>query len=268
MQTVDLSIYALCWALLLLVLPISFSFFFGLHLIRRLLYAVARMSIQLVLIGLFLNYLFVWNNPWINMAWFLFMIVVAVFSVIKSSELCFSKLFVPTLLSFSAATLMVVFYLNSMVISLTDIFDARYLIVVGGMLLGNSLRGNILGISTFYTRIKNDRERYLLCLSFGATRYEALIPYLRESIQLALKPTLAAMITMGIVSLPGMMTGVILGGASPGVAIKYQIMILIAIIVSTMTSVIFTLLLTMHLCFDRYGLLTKNLFRNDSAGQL
>ncbi|NIW43754.1 MAG: ABC transporter permease, partial [Gammaproteobacteria bacterium] len=144
------------------------------------------------------------------------------------------------------------------------VFDARYLIVLGGMLLGNSMRGNIVGISTFYQDIAKDSDHYLYLLSTGATLREAVLPYFRNSVELALKPTLASMMTMGIVALPGMMTGVILGGASPDVAIKYQIMIMIAIVVSTFTSVVLTLLLTWRVCFNKYGLLRKDIFVSES----
>jgi putative ABC transport system permease protein len=128
------------------------------------------------------------------------------------------------------------------------------------MLLGNSLRGNIIGISSFYRNIRKDRKYYRYRLSLGATFSESIRPYLRESVQLALRPTIAAMATMGIVALPGMMTGVILGGASPEVAIKYQIMIMIAIVVSTILSVVLTILMTIRSCFTRYGILKDDIF--------
>ena len=83
---------------------------------------------------------------------------------------------------------------------------------------------------------------------------------MRESIQLALKPTIAAMATMGIVALPGMMTGVILGGTSPDVAIKYQIMIMIAIVVSTISSVFLTIVMTLRSCFTASGILKTDIF--------
>jgi putative ABC transport system permease protein len=133
------------------------------------------------------------------------------------------------------------------------------------MLLGNSLRGNIVGISTFYESIRKDARKYLYLLALGASQAEALLPYLRKSVQLALKPTLATMATMGIVALPGMMTGVILGGASPEVAIKYQIMIMIAIVVSTIISVVLTILMTMRVCFNRYGVLRRDIFLADNG---
>jgi len=257
-----MTVVSLLLSFLLLAVPVFLSFFYGFGLIKPLLYSVVRMSIQLVLIGIFLKYLFVWNNSLLNMVWLVVMILVAVVSAVRSSSMKVSKVLFPVFLSFSLATFVIIFYLNIVVIRLDNVFDARYLIVLGGMLLGNSLRGNIVGISAFYANIKKDLKKFLYVLSLGASLREAMLPYLRESVQLALKPTLAAMATMGIVALPGMMTGVILGGASPEVAIKYQIVIMIAIVVSTIASVLLTILMTLPFCFTKYGTLRQDIFMN------
>ena len=264
METVDIPVLSLVLTLLLLVIPVAISLRYRLKLIKPLFHSTARMIVQLALIGVFLKYLFVWNNRFLNTGWLTVMIVVAVFSAVKSSSLKISRVFLPTFASFSFATIFVVFFLNTFVIPLNNVFDARYLIVLGGMLLGNSLRGNIVGISSFYRQLQTDSKHYLYVLSLGASRWEALLPYFRESVQLALKPTLASMATMGIVTLPGMMTGVILGGADPEVAIKYQILIMIAIVVSTITSVVLTILLTERVCIDKFGVLRNDVFRSKS----
>ncbi len=265
METVDISIFSLMLTVVLLAVPVFLSRFYGLGLAKPLLFSAARMSIQLVLIGIFLKYLFLWNNALVNVAWLAVMILVAVFSAIRSSRIKVGQVFVPAFASFSIATFVIVFYLNSVVIRLTHVFDARYLIILGGMLLGNSLRGNIVGIDSFYKSIRQDAKKFLYVLSLGASVHEALLPYLRGSVKLALKPTLASMATMGIVALPGMMTGVILGGATPEVAIKYQIMIMIAIVVSTTASVVLTILMTLRTCFTKYGTLKKSIFVNNPS---
>ena len=260
METVDLSILSLVIAFALFVVPVGISLFYRIGLTKSLLYATARMSVQLILIGIFLKYLFVWDNTLLNILWLAVMVLVAVVSAVRQSSMKLKKLLLPTFISFSLATFSIILFFNIFVIRLDNIFNARYLIVLGGMLLGNSLRGNIIGISSFYRNIKKDSKNYMYRLSLGATFREAVRPYLRESVQLALKPTIAAMATMGIVALPGMMTGVILGGASPEVAIKYQIMIMIAIVVSTILSVVLTILMTLRSCFDSYGMLEEDIF--------
>lgn len=260
METVDISTVSLILAFLLFMIPLSLDRVLALGITRELFYSAARMSVQLFLIGIFLKYLFIWNETLINILWLIVMIVAAVISAIQSSSIKHGKVFVPVFLSFSSATVLIVLYLNVFVVRLDNIFDARYLIVLGGMLLGNSLRGNIVGMDSFYKSIRKDRKRFLYVLSLGATLHEALLPYWRESVVLALKPTFAAMATMGIVALPGMMTGVILGGADPSVAIKYQIVIMVAIVVSTVASVVLTILSTLRICFGASGVLRDDVF--------
>jgi putative ABC transport system permease protein len=172
---------------------------------------------------------------------------------------------VPAFISFTLPTFGIVLFLNYFVIGLSNIFSASYLVILSGMLLGNSLRGNIVGISHFYESLRKNEREYLFRLGLGISKKQALLPFLTQSVELALKPSFAAMATMGIVALPGMMTGVILGGASPEKAIKYQIMIMIAIVVSTISSVIMTLLLTGRTCFDEYGILKKEIFIDDKS---
>ena len=80
METVDLSIVSLALTFLLLALPVILSLIYGFTLIKPLFYSVARMTIQLILIGIFLKYLFSWNNTFINLLWLIIMIIVAVFA--------------------------------------------------------------------------------------------------------------------------------------------------------------------------------------------
>ena len=106
------------------------------------------------------------------------------------------------------------------------------------MLLGNSLTGIIISINAFYRGIQDDESAYFQRLSLSASRKEALLPYYKNAIAASLNPTIASLETMGLVALPGMMTGQILGGSSPIVAIKYQIAIILAILIARYFSVL------------------------------
>ena len=140
------------------------------------------------------------------------------------------------------------------------------------MTLGNCLRANIIGIGRFYKDIHREDKAYLLSLAQGANLGEAVFPYLRSALQAALAPTLATMATIGLVSLPGMMTGVILGGQSPLPAIKYQIAIMLSIFSGTASTtrsasvtpaltILVTIQLTLPKCFDGYGILDRRIFK-------
>ena len=130
------------------------------------------------------------------------------------------------------------------------------------MVLGNSLRANVVGLGDFYKSLRKDEHLYFYKLSLGATKYEALIPFAKRSFTAAINPTIATMATMGIVSLPGMMTGQILGGSVPLVAIKYQIAIMVAILTSTIISIGLSILFTVRFSFYQNGVLKKDIFKS------
>lgn len=264
MPIYDINNASLILCFFLLAIPILISRKIQLGLEKSTLEAVFRMSIQLFFAGIFLNVLFNLNNGLLNLAWVGVMIFFASYTAIKSANLNIKKLFVPIILAIAFSNLAVLLYVNKFVINLENLLDARYLIPIAGMLLGNTLRGNIVGIGDFYNDIKRNENRYLYSLSLGAGMYEAVLPYLRKSLKTAVKPTLANIASVGIVALPGMMTGQILGGASPLVAIKYQIAIMIAIYVSTLLSATLSILTSFRTAFDEYGLVNKELYEKNA----
>jgi putative ABC transport system permease protein len=136
------------------------------------------------------------------------------------------------------------------------------MIAIGGMLLGNSLRSNVVGLGDFYKSLQRDEQQYFYRLSLGATKFEALLPFAKQSFLAALNPTIATMATMGIVSLPGMMTGQILGGSVPLVAIKYQIAIMIAVLATSVLSIALSILTTARYSFQKNGMMKKGILQN------
>lgn len=261
MASPDISIPSLMLCFLLLAFPLAISYGIKLHISRKTIDAVTRMTVQLVLVGVFLTYVFELNNGVLNLAWVIGMVIIASYTTISNVELKMERLLLPVILSFTVANISVLLYFNEFVLDLGNLLEARYLIPIGGMILGNSLRGNIVGMGEFYEDIRRNENRYLYSLSLGASRYEALMPYIRKCLRSALKPTLANIATAGLVFLPGMMTGQILGGASPMLAIKYQISIMIALYVSTSMSAVFSIFSTIHTTFDEYGLVKKEIYR-------
>ncbi|MFC1477117.1 ABC transporter permease [candidate division KSB1 bacterium] len=259
-NTPDISLFSMALCFLLLVIPAAMSYYLKLGVTRELVTAVIRMSVQLLLVGVFLEYLFDLNNPVVTTVWLIVMITFASYSVIKNSVLSRKLLLLPTLGALLLTTLTILAYFNAFIIRLDNIFDARFAIAIGGMLLGNAMRGTIVGVNDFYRTIKRDSNRYLYTLAQGATMFEAGSPYVRNSLNAAVKPSLASMATMGIVFLPGMMTGQIIGGSSPVVAIKYQIAIMIVIFTATILSIGLSILFTMRASFDEFGILRKEIF--------
>jgi len=128
------------------------------------------------------------------------------------------------------------------------------------MILGNCLQGNVIALERFYSALRKNENEYRTYLMLGATRWEAVRPYFREAVKAAINPTIAGMATMGLVSLPGMMTGQILGGSEPWLAVKYQIAIMICIFTSSTIASIINLKLSVNIAFNEFDVLKEEIF--------
>ncbi len=257
----DISIFSMVLCFLLLIIPLGIYYYIKLRLIKDVIISAARMTIQLFLMGLYLKYLFKYDNTIVNILWLFVMIVVATFQAVRRSNLNKKMFLLPILISYSISIYSITLYFNKFVVAVTDIFSAKYLVVIGGMILGNSLRGVIISVSSFYKDIAHEKDRFIYRMVVFGNFFEAALPYLRKSIELAVSPAIATMATMGIVSIPGMMTGQILGGATPMTAIKYQIAIMIAIFTATNVSIILTIYTTVGRAFDKRGMLRKGVIK-------
>jgi putative ABC transport system permease protein len=108
-------------------------------------------------------------------------------------------------------------------------YDPRYAIPLLGMVLGNCMTGVGLGLDTLTTSLANRRAGVEAQLMLGASRRAATAPVMRVALRRALMPVINSMAATGVVSLPGMMTGQILGGVPPVEAVKYQILVMFLI---------------------------------------
>ena len=251
----------LCYALLLL--PAGIAWYYRIPVLKRLAVAVLRMSVQLTLVGVALIYLFRWENTWLNLAWVASMILFATSSAIRSSALHYRPFFLPVFAALSVSGFSLLLFFNAVLLDLPNVFSAQYLIIIGGMLLGNALKGVIIGISDFYHQLRQNQARYRYQLAAGAQQKEAVAPFFRDSLKAALNPSIASMATLGVVFLPGMMTGQIIGGSAPDTAIRYQLAIVIAIFVCITLSVSLSVLFSLRRSFDDFGNLKESIFRKD-----
>jgi putative ABC transport system permease protein len=261
MNVVDINPWELAAAYLLLAFPFGIMLWYRIPMIGETVIALARMTVQLLLVGLYLQVIFELNSVWLSAAWLLVMVIVADVSIVRSSSLRLRRIALPLGVALLAGTAVPLLLFVGVILQRSNLLDAQYAIPIGGMILGNCLRADIVGIRTFYEGIRTGEKPFLLSLADGALLHEATRPFVRKSCQAALAPTVATMATIGVVSLPGMMTGVILGGASPAIAIKYQIAIMISIFSGTAITVALGLWLTSKTGFTAYGVLDRTIFR-------
>ena len=191
---------------------------------KKMVVAFFRSILQLYLLGLIIMSIF--NlKPIYLIAPVMLMILAASFKdgSLKKIEGIFQRYFA----IFSSVVPMGIFTL--FIIGTTTFDKPAIVIPIFGMLIGNSLNGVVLGIERFEREIKSHRELFISDLSIGLTPIYAAKKYIQLSLRAAMTPILNAMSIVGIVSIPGMMTGQILAGASPVGASKYQLLILVSI---------------------------------------
>ncbi|MGL4254185.1 MAG: ABC transporter permease [Fusobacteriaceae bacterium] len=226
-------------------------------LIKKTWTAVGRMTGQLILVGIYLQYIFTLNNSMINIGYITLMTLVAVWTIAEEIRFREWKLYLILFISMTAPVIMNLVLFNILILKLKNSFDAMYLIPITGMILGNSMNGVIVALGDFIKNFRKNQDEYLFALALGATKNEAVRPYIAGAISLSLKPNIAMMANVGVVSLPGMMTGQILGGSLPILAIKYQIAIMLAIFTARFFSTYIVMELISKFYFDRFSILDE-----------
>lgn len=148
----------------------------------------------------------------------------------RNKELVISLVRMTIQLSIAAA--MVIASISSLiffivfVIKPEPLYNPQYLIPIGGMIMGNTMNGIALALKSILSSIDNQREKIEGSLMLGATPKMAMDEINKDAFDLAIMPTLNSMKNMGLITLPGMMTGQILGGVVPTIVIKYQIAVM------------------------------------------
>lgn len=234
----------------LILINIVLSFWLRLGLEQRLWVASLRMVVQLLLVGYVLEWVFQLQNPvWVLLV-ALAMTVMAGTSAVNRTRRRFSSIYWNSFVSILAAAFTVTGLAVAGIIQVQPWYNPQYLIPLLGMILGNALTGTSLALDRFMEDLVSYRRQTEALLALGATRWEAAHPTMTEALRTGMIPTINSMMVMGIVSLPGMMTGQILAGASPTDAVRYQIVIIFAIAAGTALSTIIVVLLAFQALFN------------------
>ncbi len=251
------------------VLQLSISYIFVLVLLiifkargirreKQILIASLRMTVQLTVMGYILMYVF--GNPswWLTSLMILVMISFAVFNALKRVKSTMSRRLKFIMgLSLAAGALFTAAFFILVVLQVQPWFNPQYFIPISGMIVGNSMTAISLGANRLCTDMQEKRPAVENSLMLGATPARAVKEIVNDAFDCAILPTMNNMLTMGIVSLPGMMTGQILSGTFPLTAIKYQIGIMMAILGSTALCVVLFVTLGYKTFFTRDGRLNS-----------
>lgn len=256
-------------AALLILVNIALSLWLRLGLSRRLVVATARMTVQLLLVGLVLEWIFAVRNPWLVLGMALLMAGLASVAAVNRTERRFPGIYRSSFVSIIGASFVVTGLALKGVLRVEPWFDPQYLIPLLGMVLGNALTGISLGLDRLMEGCAKQRGQIETLLSLGATRWEAGHRLVKEAMRTGLIPVINSMMVIGLVSLPGMMTGQILAGAAPADAVRYQIVIMFMIAACTALATLGAVMAGFRVLFSaRHRLRTDRLERAAEGGWL
>ena len=248
---VELTYVDLGLAAALVLVNATVSLALRLDLGRRLLLASVRAAVQLALLGLILGWVFETETPWAVLPIMLAMALVAGVEAVRRTTRRVPGIYAASLGVMVASSMLVTFYGTFAVIDLDGPpWEPRYAIPILGMILGNTLNGISIGLDTALEGFAEGRERIELLLAHGATRREASLAVVRRSVRLGMIPILNSMIAVGVIAIPGMMTGQILAGEDPVLAARYQLFILFSIAGGVALGTVGIVLASVRLVFD------------------
>ena len=225
----------LATALVFVAIPLGLTIILKLGLKKDVIIATVRSTIQLLIIGYILTFVFESDQP-------VYIILMIALMIAAASQNVFKKgSGIPGIKVIIVSTLVFVEVLSmGIMLSLNIIpFEPEEVIPISGMVIGNCMVLSLLFLDKFKDEIERSDETIELILSMGGQPKMAIDRSLKSAIRTSMIPTIEAQKTMGLVQLPGMMSGLIIGGADPMEAVMYQLLILFLILTNaTLCSVI------------------------------
>ncbi|MFD1464713.1 ABC transporter permease [Lapidilactobacillus mulanensis] len=221
MKQLSVNNLSLVFAFALVLVAVVISQREKLTLTKDIFYSIARAVVQLVIVGYLLKYIFRVNNVVLTGLMSFFIVLNAAWNAYKRDPNP-HKRYWDSLLAILVSTYVT---MGVLVLARAIKFVPAQIIPISGMIASNSMVAIGLCYRNMNQQFHDQRQQVLEKLALGADNKLAALPILRASIKTAMQPTIDSAKTVGLVSLPGMMSGLIFAGVDPVYAIKYQIMV-------------------------------------------
>ncbi len=250
-QVIEISLWQLVLGLIFILIAQVASFVYHLGLNRDIAVGTIRTFAQLFLMGYALTFIFRLENFWLTLGIFIIMAVSAAFIVrgrVKEKQVSYM---LPTFLTMFVSYLVTALFVSGLIIGVEPWWEPRYFLPIGGMVIGNSMSALAIALERLFREMRQEKGLIETRLCLGANYKEASSEMFKNAVTAGMIPSINAMMGVGLVFIPGMMSGQILAGADPLQAIRYQIIIMLMLVGSTATTSIITILFVRKRCFGR-----------------
>lgn len=246
---IEISYWQLLLCLGFVLLAGGASVYHRLGLGRDLLVGTIRTFAQLFLMGYVLTFIFEVNAWWLVLLLFTGMVTAAVHIIkgrVNSRKVPFV---IPTFLSMFISYTLVSIVVTGVIVGAKPWWTPQYFIPLAGMIVGNSMTAIAISLERLFSDLASRRKEVEMKLALGADYREASQEILRGAVKAGMIPSINSLMAVGLVSLPGMMTGQILSGTDPLIAIRYQIVVMLMIVAATALGSLIVAGLVRRRCF-------------------
>ncbi|MGB0563875.1 MAG: ABC transporter permease [Spirulinaceae cyanobacterium] len=226
MTTIELDSLDFAFALALMGAAIALSLWQRLGLVNDIALATVRATLQLLAAGLILDAVFAVNQPWLVLGIIGIMVAIAASAARHRIAKQGLRLLPIVTVALLASVVLTMSYTLLVIVQPTVWYDPQYLIPLAGMVLGNAMNAATIAGERLVSTLRRSTLEIQTHLSLGAMPNQAIGQYRREAMRAGLLPLLNRMMVVGLVTLPGMFTGQVLGGNNPLNAASYQLLIL------------------------------------------
>ncbi len=253
MTYVDIPVPRLAMTAGLIVLAVAVSRRLRLDLGAAIAFGAVRAAIQLVAIGYALVFLFAHETAPAVLGVLAVMLAVAALTSARrvAHTPGGASLLVPALVSIAAGSAAALVPVFALIVPTSPWFSAPILVPISGMIVSNAMNVVALVFERLFAQADAERDVIEQALSLGASPEQAMIPYTRAALRAALTPTVNGLVTVGLVALPGMMTGQIVSGTPPPQAVRYQLVIVYQLVAVAAVSGATAALFARRLLFTR-----------------
>ncbi|MBV5327836.1 MAG: iron export ABC transporter permease subunit FetB [Chlorobium sp.] len=249
MGVIEISTGQLLLALVFVFIAQAASLVWHLGLNRDILVGTVRTFAQLFLMGYALTFVLQSESVWLTIGVFFLMVISAVFIIkgrVREKQIPY---ILPTFITMLLSYFITAVFVSGLVIGSSPWWEPRYFLPAGGMIIGNSMSALAIALERLFSEIRKGKDLVEMKLSLGANYREASADIFKNAVTAGMIPSINAMMGVGLVFIPGMMSGQILAGVDPLLAIRYQIVVMLMLVGSTAVSSVAVMLIARKRCF-------------------
>lgn len=249
----EIQMLNLLWGVLLLAIPGYLIYTCDRLELPRFVLPMVRMLVQMSAMGGCLWLLYRYDTVWLCLLWLAVLVVAAAFLLVSRSRMPSRVLMLPACVAMFVSVLVVSVYVLFVALRPESPMSARWFVPVSGMLMAHVLTTNIHAVRTYFDSLRQDSIPYYTLLGNGSPRLKALAPYVTRALRSMTVPAAANLSAMGLFVLPMLLSGLLLGGMKPVMAVAVMVLLVVAAMAASMLSLVLTLWLCDRRAFDKSG---------------